>query len=195
MTSDRTRLPNDERRAQLLALGRRLFVDQPYDQLSVDEVARRAGISKGLLYHYFPSKRHFYLATVRDAAAALASRVAPDRSLPPLEQLRASLTGYLDYVEANARGYRALLRGSGGDPEVHAIVERTRGQILRHVLGALGARRARPVLRLALRGWIGFVEGAVLDWLERRDARREVLLGLMTAALESALASAGERPY
>src|SRR5688572_23935942 len=62
------RLATDERRTQLLDLGRELFNTRPFDDISIDEIAAAAGISKGLLYHYFPSKRHFYVETVREAA-------------------------------------------------------------------------------------------------------------------------------
>ena len=87
----RARLDVDARRRQLLALGTALFGSRPYDEVSIDEVARTAGISKGLLYHYFPTKRDFYVATVREAAAELvepnqdvradgSARSAPQRS-------------------------------------------------------------------------------------------------------------------
>ncbi|MBW2509289.1 MAG: TetR/AcrR family transcriptional regulator, partial [Deltaproteobacteria bacterium] len=71
MQPARTRLQVDVRRQQLLELGLELFASQSYDELSIDEIARRAGVSKGLLYHYYPSKRAFYVAAVREAARQL----------------------------------------------------------------------------------------------------------------------------
>ena len=67
----RARFSVDERRAQLLELGLRLFGDRSYDDVSIDDIAREAGVSKGLLYHYFGSKRVFYAACVEHAAASL----------------------------------------------------------------------------------------------------------------------------
>ena len=71
---ERARLGVDERRAQLLELGLQLFSDHSYDELGVDDIARAAGISKGLLYHYFPSKRDYYVEVVRRAAGELLAR-------------------------------------------------------------------------------------------------------------------------
>src|SRR5688572_23691931 len=73
---ERARLQVDERRAQLLALGLQLFTDHTYDELSIDDIAGAAGISKGLLYHYFPSKRDYYVEVVRMAAGHLVERTA-----------------------------------------------------------------------------------------------------------------------
>src|SRR5690242_4164925 len=71
----RVRLDVDERRAQLVALGLAEFGTRTYDDVSIDLIAQAAGISKGLLYHYFPTKRAFYVACVREAAARLLARM------------------------------------------------------------------------------------------------------------------------
>src|SRR5947207_11759245 len=120
----RRRLETDDRRARLLALGRRIFSRRPYDSISIDDIAAAARVSKGLLYHYFPSKRRFYVETVRDAVARIRAHAEPDPSLPEVERLRASLERYLDFAERNAALYAAVLRsGVGLDAEVYAIVE------------------------------------------------------------------------
>src|SRR5215469_2622841 len=84
----RSRLDVDERRRQLVSLGLELFSTRAYDAVSIDELAREAGISKGLLYHYFPTKRDFYVATVREAAQQLLSRTSTPEHLDPLERVR-----------------------------------------------------------------------------------------------------------
>src|SRR5687768_6253474 len=99
MSHARQRLQIDERRAQLLELGLRLFAERAYDDVSIDDIAEEAGISKGLLYHYFGSKRDFYVATVREAAAQLQLRTEPDMTLPAAERARAGMEGYLGFVE------------------------------------------------------------------------------------------------
>jgi AcrR family transcriptional regulator len=86
-----TRLPVDERRRQLLELGADLFVRHDYGELSMARIAREAGISKALLYHYYPSKREFFRATLALAAQELRELTEPDPTLAPLEALRASL--------------------------------------------------------------------------------------------------------
>src|SRR5918992_389920 len=90
-----TRLQVDERRRQLLELGAELFARHSYDELSMARIAREAGISKALLYHYFPGKQQLFEATLQQAAAELAARTAPDPSLPPAEALAASLDAFL----------------------------------------------------------------------------------------------------
>lgn len=180
----RARLDVDDRKRQLLALGIELFSKDAYDVVSIDEVARKAGISKGLLYHYFPTKRDFYLASLEVAAQELLERTVPDASLPPIERARAALDAYLAYVEKHAKPYAALLRsGVGSDPEANAVVERTRALFLERMLEGVEDAPITPRLRTALRGWIGFVEAASLDWVEHGDLSREELGGQLADTL------------
>jgi AcrR family transcriptional regulator len=179
----------DGRREQLVAVGMRLFSVRPYDAISIDEIAHEAGIAKGLLYYYFPSKRDFYVAVVRSAADEMSAVVEPDDSVPPLDRLVHSVNAYLDYVESHARGYATLLRGGiGSDDEVRKIIDGTREQVLERALSSLPlAGKPSPALRVAVRGWIGFVEGASLDWLEHRDLTREQLRDLLVHAFVTML--------
>ncbi|MGZ3452133.1 MAG: TetR/AcrR family transcriptional regulator [Polyangiales bacterium] len=189
---DRLRLATDERRGQLLDLGKRLFNERPYDEISIDDIAAEAKISKGLLYHYFPSKKDFYVATVRAAAEEMVKRTRPPDDLLPSEKLERGLDAYLDFVELHAGAYRALMRsGASVDESIADIVEETRGTFARRLAEeGLNLREPRPVVRIALRAWIGFVEAASLDWLEKRDVERPVLRAMLGAALTSALLSA-----
>lgn len=187
----RARLSVDERSAQLLDLGRRLFNARPYDAISIDEIATAAGISKGLLYHYFPSKRHFYVAVVRAGAEHVQRVTAVRPELAPAEQLRQSIDSFLSYVEKNAAAYGHLLRsGVGTDPEASAIVEGTRRSMVDQVLRSIGLADGRPAVRLAIRGWVGFAEAVTLEWAERRDVPRREVLRMLAVAFESTLALA-----
>src|SRR5277367_5761931 len=95
----RARLDVDERRAQLLALGLAMFSERSYDEVAVDDLARAAGVSKGLLYHYFPTKRDLYVAAIGEAARHLLAETTRDRDGAPEERLRRGLATYLDFVE------------------------------------------------------------------------------------------------
>jgi len=182
------RLSPGDRRAQILALAVRLFTERPYDDFSMDELAAEVGVSKGLLYHYFPSKRALYLEALREAAADLLALTRPDRGLGLDDQLRAGLDAYLAYVEEHAAAYRAVLRGGvGTDPEVAAVAEEVRGAIRDRILAGLGIARPEPRLRLAVTGWVGLVEAASLEWLDRRDVARTELVGMLAAALPALL--------
>ena len=187
----RARLSVDERRTQLIDLGRRLFNARPYDAISIDEIAAAAGISKGLLYHYFPSKRHFYVEVVRVGAEHVQRLTAVRPELPPADQLRESIDSFLTYVEKNAAAYGHLLRsGVGTDPEASAIVEGTRRAMVDQVLRNIGLADGRPLLRLVIRGWVGFSEGVTLEWADRKDVPRKDVLKLLATAFESTLAVA-----
>ncbi len=191
-TARRARLSTDARREQLVALGVEIFSERPFDEVSIDDIAAAAGISKGLLYHYFPSKRDFYVAVVRHSADQMQAVTETDPELDPLERLSTGLDRYLEYVETHARGYATVLRaGIGSDREVAAIVEEVRASMAGRILDDVaGDGEPSPAVRIAVRGWVGFAEAASLDWLERRDLSREDLRDLLIKALTGAVGAA-----
>jgi AcrR family transcriptional regulator len=185
----RERRTVDERREQLLRAGLRLFGERPYDEVSIDEVAANVGISKGLLYHYFPTKKRFYVEVIREAAREMIARTAPARG-GSVDELRSSLDAYLDYIVEHARPYRAVLRSAGHDPELQRIIHHVRQTMMRRTLDGLGLKEPPPILRAALIGWLGFVEAASLDWIDQRDVGRLRLRELLVETLVYALSFA-----
>lgn len=182
----------DHRRAQLVALGKKVFSSTPYDAVSTELIAEKGEISVGLLYHYFGSKKGFYVATIRAAAdeVLLATRFPPDR--PFAESASAALDGFLNFVESNSLLYQGLMRGGvGADAEVHAILEEVRTTLLTRVLDASGVT-ADPTLRLQVYGWLGFTEAATLRWLQHREVSRAELLAILVSALPLPLLTALE---
>jgi AcrR family transcriptional regulator len=177
--SSRLRLDVDERRAQLVKLGLAEFGTRTYDEVSIDQIAQVAGISKGLLYHYFPTKRAFYVACVREACRELIDQVsrAPTESYDtPLDLVRLGLERYLDHVRAHGRAFATLMRsGVGADSEIAAVVNETRQWLLAQLTSGMteifpGLGRSAttsPLLDIALHGWIGLVEAASIAWVER----------------------------
>jgi AcrR family transcriptional regulator len=194
-TARRARLTTDARREQLVALGGEIFSERPFDEVSIDDIAAAAGISKGLLYHYFPSKRDFYVAVVREAADEMQVVTETPADLPPLERLSAGLDRYLEYVETHGRGFATVLRaGIGSDPEVAAIVEDVRSAMAGRILDDLVLiGPPAPGVRIAVRGWVGFAEAASLEWLERREITRDELRELLIKALTGAVGAATEQ--
>jgi AcrR family transcriptional regulator len=190
----RARLSTDARREQLVALGVEIFSERPFDDVSIDDIAAAAGISKGLLYHYFPSKRDFYVAVVRHSADEMQAITETDPELPPLERLADGLDRYLEYVATHARGFATVLRaGIGSDPEVAAIVEGVRAAMAQRILADVTADDPPPPgVRIAVRGWVGFAEAASLEWLERREVTRDELRELLIRALTGAVSAAGQ---
>ena len=175
-----TRLGVEERRRRLLELGVDLFARHSYDELSMAAIAREAGISKALLYHYFPSKQAFFVATLEQGAAELATIVDP--GAPPAQQLDA----FLSFVEANGTAYGKLVRSAGSVPEVREVMEAVRAATAQRILDGLPGP-ATPERRAAVRAWLWFMDGAILDWLEHRDLDRAQLQALLLRALEGAL--------
>jgi len=199
----RTRLDVEARRAQLLELGLAHFGSRAYDDVSIDAIAEAAGISKGLLYHYFPTKKAFYAATVEKAAARLLDETETSPDLPPMESLLRGLEAYLDYVRAHGPAFAALMRsGVGMDPEIARIVDRTRAALLARLTDGFSDARAElpatPLFRIALRGWVGLAETASLAWVEalasRRDdvPRKETVRDLLASALLAIVRKASE---
>jgi AcrR family transcriptional regulator len=174
----RVRLDNDQRRAQLLALATRAFSDRAYDDVSIDDLAKVAGISKGLLFHYFPTKRDLYVAGLREISDELVAAIAavPD-DLAPIERVRAGLDAYLDHIHRHSRAFVALMRGGiGSDPEVAAVVEAVRTRLFDRFL------HGSPFASL-LRGWIGCVEAASIDWCVKPRLSRTELRELLAQIL------------
>jgi AcrR family transcriptional regulator len=186
-----TRMQVDERREQLVKLGAELFTRHSFSELSMSRIAREAGISKALLYHYFPSKRHFFVATLQDAAEELARRTQPDPELPPAEALSASLDAFLGWIEENEPAYRKLMESAGTVPEVGDWIARVRDDTSARILDGLGAGvDPPPKLRAAARAWLWFMDGAILDWLDHRDLERAELRDLLLGSLAGSLAAA-----
>jgi AcrR family transcriptional regulator len=184
------RLENDERRRRLLELGARLFTEHAYDEISMSQIAREAGISKALLYHYFPSKRDYFVATLAGGAEELRALVEPNPDLPPAQALATALDAYLAWIDDNADAYAKLFRSAGAVPEVRELVEGVRTATADRILEGLGATD-NPRARTAVRGWLWFMDGACLDWIAHRDLERADLHGLLLGTLAGTLFAAG----
>ncbi|MEW2398339.1 TetR/AcrR family transcriptional regulator [Streptomyces sp. NPDC046862] len=177
------------RRAELIAIGRRLFADISYDALSMDDIARQAHVAKGLIYYYFKSKRGYYLSIVEDSVTDLVAFAASGLELPPEERVQRTLDGYLRYAEANQAAYRTIVSGGVGfDTQVHAIRDGVREAIVATIAeGAYGRREIAPLARMGLLGWVCSVEGATLDWIDRSDLPRDTMRELLVKTLGGTL--------
>jgi AcrR family transcriptional regulator len=187
-TTTRTRLSPAERREQLLDLGVRLLADRSLDELSIDLLAEEAGISRGLLYHYFGNKSAFHEAVVRHAADDLIAQTAPPPGGEPLDRLLASVAAYVDYVTANFQGYVSLVRGAaGGNETLRGIYEQVREVLSERIFteDAQGDVVAdSPRNRLVVRGWAAMTEELVIAWrTDPGEISRAELLEVIAGAL------------
>ncbi|MBW8736334.1 MAG: TetR/AcrR family transcriptional regulator [Streptomyces turgidiscabies] len=192
----RRRLSTGERREQLLSVGARLFSESPYDDVWIEQVAEIAGVSRGLLYHYFPNKRDFFAAVVERESERMLRMTAAVPGVPAREQLAANLDAFLAYVEDHAHGYRAFHRAdASGDQAVRKVYQRALAAQERQILVALAAdpefgrlSEDRPELRLAVRGWLAFTTAVCLEWLRGSDLSREQVRDLCARSLLGTLA-------
>jgi AcrR family transcriptional regulator len=188
------RMDVDERRAQLLERGAELFTSHSYDELSMNKIATEVGISKALLYHYFPSKQAFFEETLSAWAERLRERTEPNPDLSPVEQLQGSLDAFLSLIEENSGAYRNLMQSATGVPEIRNLVEEVRRATAQRILDGLYPDGAPPKARTAVSGWLWFMDGACLNWIEHRDVEREELRDLLLGVLMGALIAAGSPP-
>ncbi|WP_183099517.1 TetR/AcrR family transcriptional regulator [Nocardioides pelophilus] len=192
----RTRLSPDERREQLLELGLRLFAGSTIEDISIDRLSEEAGVSRGLLYHYFGSKQGFHEAVIRRAADDLIAQTAPPHGGDPIARLLSSMTAYVDYVIANYEGYRSLVRAAaGGNEAVRAIYLDARFSLTDRIFTADAQGELivdTPAVRLAVRGWAALAEETVLAWCEDpTGVSRDQLLRLVTESLPAVVATLG----
>lgn len=183
----RIRLSPLERRDQLIELGAKMLAGRGLEQISVEEIAKKAGISRGLLFHYFASKRIYHLAIVQHACDELLDCTAPDPALTdPVEILRDAMNRYLAYVEDNREAYISFMRGpASADPEMRAIFDDNRTEIARRTLEHLPVPPDADPERtqLAVRGWIAFIEEVTVTWLKEPKITREALIDMTVQAL------------
>lgn len=193
----RTRLSLDHRREHLLRAGVQLLGSHDGPP-PVDAIAKAAGVSKGLLYHYFPDKEDFLLEVVRSATVEISNATATDPDRPVDEQIAQAVDGLLDYAEAHAAGMRVIFGIKYQSPKVLRLVREQRAaRVARVVEQVAGARpgsaeviRGSAALRTALDGALAFMESAMLRWLEERNLERPAMRTLLIGALAGALALA-----
>lgn len=191
----RRRLSVDDRRNELIQACLRLIGTRPWDEVSMADVAAAAGVSKPLVYHYFSTKSDLYLATVRSAADELSHATQPDPTLPVGPRLLKALGAHLDWIDEHALAYRAILQGGmSSDHHVQTIVEASRADVVSRLAEAFGFSDLAPAQRIALRGWVGFLEGSCLDWLVARDISKAHLARLLAASVSGALRAAQVAP-
>jgi AcrR family transcriptional regulator len=186
-----TRLSVDERRRQLIDAGSALFAEHAFEEISMRQIAQAAGISKPLLYHYFPSKIELFKAAVADQAAELQRLIEPAGEGTAFEQLSRSLDAYLAWIESNSKAWSKLMRSAATLPEAGELVDEFRSATLERIIRTLtGRRKPRPALRVALQGWLGYIDAVIFDWIGNGDLRREQVRDLILAAFGAALTAA-----
>jgi AcrR family transcriptional regulator len=183
------RLEHDERRSQILAAAAKLFSERHYASVSTKDIADAAGVARGLLHHYFGSKRDLYLEVAREMlrVPTLPLLVDADADASREEIWASSVDGWLDLMEANRETWLTATRAgeTGDDPQLREILDEASEVVVERVLEALGLARddAPPELRAVVRSYGGLAQEATREWLERgrldRAQVRILLVGVM----------------
>lgn len=167
----------EERRQQLIGVALELFAQRSPDEVSIDEIAAAAGISRPLVYHYFPGKLSLYEAALKRASEDLASRFTEPREGPLGARLLRVMHRFFDFVDAHGPGFSALMRGGPavGSSTTNALVDSVRQIAYEQILSHLGVTDPPPRLELIVRSWISLAESTALIWLDGRRIPREEL--------------------
>lgn len=182
------RLTAEERRRRLLALGVQLFTEHAYDELSMTDIARAAGITKAALYHYFPNQQTYFVATLMAATAEVQALVDTEPDRPVRERIDHGLEAYLAWIDANRRAYAKLIRSVHAAEEIRTAIDAIRSEMAARIADAIDPAGATARTHAAVAGWLWFIDGACLDWINGRDLSRDELKRLLLGALDGALA-------
>ncbi|MFE7842199.1 TetR/AcrR family transcriptional regulator [Streptomyces sp. NPDC057474] len=181
-TGARRRMGVEERRQQLIGVALELFSRRSPDEVSIDEIASAAGISRPLVYHYFPGKLSLYEAALTRASDDLASRFVEPREGPLGARLLRVTHRFFDFVDAHGPGFSALMRGGPavGSSRTNALIDGVRQAAYVQILSHLDVDAAPARLELVIRSWISLAESTALLWLDgRRIPRKELEIQLV----------------
>jgi AcrR family transcriptional regulator len=182
----RVRMDPDARRDQILQVAARLFAERPYSDVSISDIAGEAGIARGLLHHYFGSKRELYLELVRIAARAPLGSEPPE-ALGTAQAWTTVVDSFLGAVEHNPTRWLSAVNAGGParDDEVTAILDDAREILADQTLVAIGLadRADDPAVRAFIRAWGGFVQELTIEWVGRGRIDRERVRRAMLATL------------
>ncbi|MFE7237070.1 TetR/AcrR family transcriptional regulator [Streptomyces sp. NPDC057580] len=176
-TGVRRRMGVDERRQQLIGVALELFSHRAPDDVSIDEIAAAAGISRPLVYHYFPGKQSLYEAALRRAADELAGRFLEPREGPLGARLLRVMGRFFDFVDEHGPGFSALMRGGPavGSSTANAMIDGVRQAAYEQILAHLGVEKPPARLELVVRSWVSLAESTALIWLDGRQIPRAEL--------------------
>src|SRR6218665_2030318 len=194
----RSRLSPEQRRAQLVAIGVAFLAEHPLDELTIDELALRAGVSRALVFHYFESRQGVERAIVTTARDSLLLATEPRAELAPRERVHDTLLRIAGFVREHSGTFSSLVRGvASGDPAVRAIVDESRDLNALRLLEAfteLGVADTRA-LRVALRAWVAFTEETLLELTVDRRVDDDAVVDFLEQTLEGVVTAAGSARF
>jgi AcrR family transcriptional regulator len=183
------RLSRAARRDQLIEVAMPLVAEQGLSGFSLDELARRADVTRNLLYHYFPRGRADILVAVGERAGhQLTDGWVTDESIPLPERMAANFERLIAHAgePSDAWTIHRLGRASN-EPELHAIIARFEEVVVEGVArNNFGTPNPPPIAQIGIKGFIAFSE-AVLDEARRTGMPREQVSQLVAQSMASTL--------
>jgi AcrR family transcriptional regulator len=179
------RLEPDARRGQILDCAVRLFGERPYAAVSTTDIAREAGVARGLLNHYFGTKRDLYLEVVRTIVLLPDLAGAAATSGPLKKRVQANVDWFLDTVSVHAKTFVVVTgaEGVGDDPEIERILADADDAAARKVLVTLGLSAEVDQHRAVIRAYGGLVKAAIREWIRNETLTRQQVHLLLSQAL------------
>ena len=173
----RRRLTPRQRRDELLDTGAALFAEKPYEAVLMDHVADRAGVTRSLMYHYFPNKRDFYIAIFQRASDRLLTSTQPHENRSLADQLTAGLDAHIQYFVDHPREALTANRGAlSDDPTIQKIITEELNMVGRRLIDGLDLTgHAHDIAVLAVHGWLVFVRAVCVEWVQSQTISRTEL--------------------
>jgi AcrR family transcriptional regulator len=187
--SSRRRLTPEQRRDELMDVGLTVFSECGYDDVVMEDVARRANASRALVYHYFPTKPEFFAAIWKRAHDRLLEEASIDDAPSVRDGVAAALAAHLSFYQAHVPLVAIANRSSiASDPVLRIPISDGMRALCDRVLNASGATgHARDVASTALAGWVAFVRELTVEWLLDQRVSRHEVVELCMAVLDVAL--------
>lgn len=185
----RRRLEPQQRRAELLDTAAAMFAEMPYEDVFIEDIAARAGVSRALMYHHFQSKRDLYIAILKRASNRFLARVNPDPQLPLAQQLASGLEAHIQSFVDHPFEAVAINRGAlSYDPTIQAIIAEELNVVGQRLIDQLVTEgRLRDSTEIAVEGWLAFVRAASVKWVQSQNISRAELTEMCLRAFGCAL--------
>ena len=189
------RLAPAERREQILDTANTLFAERGYDEVTIEDIASAAGVTRGLVHHYFGGRKDVYIALIERLGAVREERLPPPVGRTARARVKDSVSRWLDWTEANRTLWLATI--ARGEDMTDPDVSRIASELVRRAVAVLAAFHAEiaedsPRLRYALECWSGLNRAATRRWLNG-EATRDATHELLASTLEHVLRTFGAR--
>jgi len=191
----RRRLGRPQRREELLDTAAALFAEKPYEDVFMDDIAARAGVSRALVYKYYPSKRDLYVAIFMRGSNRFLARVSRDPQLPLAERLGTALEAHIQSFVDHPYEAVTINRGAlSDDPAIQAIIAEELNVVGQRLIDKLVAEGCqRDVTEIAVEGWLAFVRAACVKWVQSQNISRADLTEMCLRAFDCALGTPTSR--